>query len=72
MSKIKIITDSGSDISWEKAKELGIRMLPISFSFDGETYYRQGIDMQITNGSRPSDLYDIVEGKTIGTLFRGN
>ena len=32
----------------------------------------QGIDMQITNGSRPSDLYDIVEGKTIGTLFRGN
>ena len=46
-SKIKIITDSGSDISWEKAKELGIRMLPISFSFDGETYYRQGIDMQI-------------------------
>ena len=32
----------------------------------------QGIDMQITNGSRPSDLYDIVEGRTIGTLFRGN
>ena len=47
MSKIKIITDSGSDISWEKAKELGIRMLPISFSFDGEAYYRQGIDMSI-------------------------
>ncbi len=47
MSKIKIITDSGSDISWEKAKELGIRMLPISFSFDGETYYRQGLDMSI-------------------------
>lgn len=47
MSKIKIITDSGSDISWERAKELGIRMLPISFTFDGETYYRQGLDMSI-------------------------
>lgn len=45
MSKIKIITDSGSDISWEKAQKLGIRMLPISFTFDGETYYREGIDM---------------------------
>ena len=45
MSKIKIITDSGSDISWEKAEKLGIRMLPISFTFDGETYYREGIDM---------------------------
>ena len=46
MSKIKIITDSGSDITWEVADKLGIRMLPISFTFDGETYYREGIDMQ--------------------------
>lgn len=45
MTKIKLITDSGSDISWEKAEKLGIRMLPISFTFDGETYYREGIDM---------------------------
>lgn len=45
MSKIKIITDSGSDISREKAEKLGIRMLPISFTFDGETYYREGYDM---------------------------
>jgi len=45
MSKIKIITDSGSDISLDKAQKLGIRMLPISFTFDGETYYREGIDM---------------------------
>ena len=45
MSKIKIITDSGSDISVEVAEKLGIRMLPISFTFDGETYYKEGIDM---------------------------
>lgn len=45
MSKIKIITDSGSDISQETAEKLGIRVLPISFTFDGEKYYREGIDM---------------------------
>lgn len=45
MSKIKIITDSGSDISPKAAQKLGIRMLPISFTFDGETYYREGLDM---------------------------
>jgi glutamate 5-kinase len=28
-----------------------------------------GCDMVITNGSRPEDLYDIVEGKEIGTRF---
>lgn len=48
MSKIKIITDSGSDISWERAKELDITMLPISFSFDGENYFREGIDMSVS------------------------
>lgn len=45
MSKIRIITDSGSDISQKRAKELGIRVIPISFTFDGETYYKEGIDM---------------------------
>ena len=28
-----------------------------------------GIDMVISNGSRPDDLYDIVEGKPVGTRF---
>ena len=30
-----------------------------------------GIDMVIANGSYPSLLYDIVEGKSIGTKFLG-
>ncbi len=46
MSKIKIITDSASDITCEKAEKLGIRMIPISFTFDGETYYKEGIEMK--------------------------
>lgn len=45
MTKIKLITDSGSDISIETAEKLNITMLPISFTFDGETYYREGLDM---------------------------
>lgn len=47
MSKIKIITDSGSDITQKRAEELGIRLLPISFTFDGETYFREEIDMSV-------------------------
>ena len=31
----------------------------------------EGIDMVITNGAKPSVLYDIVEGKPIGTRFLG-
>ena len=28
-----------------------------------------GCDMVITNGKRPQDLYEIAEGKSIGTRF---
>ena len=31
-----------------------------------------GCDMVIINGSKPNLLYDIVEGKSAGTLFKGN
>lgn len=31
----------------------------------------QGIDTIVTNGKNPSALYDIIEGKSIGTLFKG-
>ncbi len=30
-----------------------------------------GCSMIITNGKRPDDLYDILEGKTVGTTFSG-
>lgn len=31
----------------------------------------QGISMRIMNGSRPYELYDVLEGKNVGTLFVG-
>lgn len=30
-----------------------------------------GIDMVIANGEKPEKLYDIAEGKSVGTLFKG-
>lgn len=47
MSKIRIITDSGSDLTVEKANELDIRLIPISFTFDGENYFKEGLDMPV-------------------------
>lgn len=44
MSKIKLITDSGSDIKPSVAERYGIRVIPITYSFDGETYLRSEID----------------------------
>ena len=31
-----------------------------------------GCDMVITNGQRPDDLYDIINGKSVGTTFSGD
>ncbi len=33
---------------------------------------KSGIDMIIANGSAPAILYDITEGKSVGTKFKGN
>lgn len=41
---IRIIADSGCDITQEEARELGIEILPIKTIF-GETEYRDGIDL---------------------------
>ena len=30
----------------------------------------KGIDMIITNGARVENIYDIVDGKSVGTLFK--
>ena len=41
---VKIITDSGSDISQEYAKQLGVRVIPLIFSF-GEEEYEDGVNI---------------------------
>lgn len=44
MSKILLMTDSGSDIGVERAAQYGIKVLPLKYSFDGEKYYLDGIE----------------------------
>lgn len=39
MEKIAIVTDSNSGITQEKAKKLGIRVLPMPFYINGELFY---------------------------------
>ncbi len=39
MSKISIMTDSNSGITQEEAKVLGIKVLPMPFLIDGQTYF---------------------------------
>lgn len=47
MSKILLMTDSGSDLGMERAAEYGIKVLPLKYSFDGEKYYLDGIDQTL-------------------------
>ena len=37
-----------------------------------ERLAENGFDMIISNGQRPEDLYDIIEGASVGTLFKSN
>ncbi len=46
MSKILLMTDSGSDLG-AKANEYGIRVLPLKYSFDGDKYYLDGVDQSL-------------------------
>ncbi len=45
MSKIKVLTDSGSDITLQQAEEFDIGFIPICFTFDGETVLEDKYDM---------------------------
>lgn len=44
MKKIAIVTDSNSGITQEMGKKLGVSVLPMPFTIDGETYF-EGINL---------------------------
>lgn len=54
MNKIAVVTDSNSGITQNTAKELGIRVLPMPFMIDGETYFE---DISLTQ----SEFYEKLE-----------
>ncbi len=51
---MKILTDSGADISFEECKSLGITMLPLKVDLDGVSY-KSGIDID------PEEFYDLMD-----------
>ncbi|MCI8585966.1 MAG: DegV family protein [Lachnospiraceae bacterium] len=54
MNRIAIVTDSNSGISQEKAKEMGIYVLPMPFLIDGKEYL-DGVDLF------PKEFYEYLE-----------
>ena len=51
MSKVAIITDSNSGIRQDEGKKLGINVLPMPFTIDGQTFYE---DINLTH----SEFFD--------------
>ncbi|MFH1416163.1 MAG: DegV family protein [Elusimicrobiota bacterium] len=54
MKKIKILTDSTSDLPLETAGEYGIRVIPLNVHF-GDKNYKDGVDL------KPDDFYHLLK-----------
>jgi len=61
MAKVAIVSDSNSGITQQMAKDLGIRVLPMPFTIDGETFYED------INLSREEFFQYLADGKTVTT-----
>ncbi|MBM3142325.1 MAG: hypothetical protein FJ005_04660 [Chloroflexi bacterium] len=64
MALVKIVTDTGSDVTPELAQQLGITLVPVYLSF-GEKVYRDGVDMS------PDELYKRLETDPIHQMTSG-
>ncbi|HSN94144.1 MAG TPA: DegV family protein [Anaerolineaceae bacterium] len=51
---MQIVTDSGSDLTFEEAKKINVHMLPLKVDLDGKSY-RSGLDIS------PDQFYDLME-----------
>lgn len=67
---IRVIDDSILSLAKDTASSQGTGGM-ITKIHAAKTCMDQGIDMIITNGSNPSILYDIMDGKPVGTFFEG-
>lgn len=47
MRKIQIISDGSCDLSKEEVKDLNVKIVPFYVSFDGETYLKEGEDIEV-------------------------
>ena len=51
MEKIAVVTDTGSNLSFKQAKELGIYLLPLQITID-KTTYQDTLEIFIKNKPR--------------------
>ena len=74
MEKIAVVTDTGSNLSFEQANELGIYLLPLQITIDETTYQdtleisTQDIYKELAKGKMPKTsmatyqkIYDLFE-----------
>lgn len=70
LSEVKVLTPEILSLGEGEGSALGTGGMRTKLHA-AETATSAGIDMVIANGSRPSVLYDIVEGRPCGTKFSG-
>lgn len=68
ISEVKDINKSIEDIAGNSGSQLGTGGMKTKISA-AKICTEAGVDMIITNGQRPNDLYAILEGEKIGTKF---
>ena len=55
MEKIAVVTDTGSNLSFKQAKELGIYLLPLQITID-KTTYQDTLAVSYTHLTLPTKL----------------
>ena len=67
---IRVIDDTVLSLAGDTSSSQGTGGM-ITKIHAAQSCMEHGIDMIITNGNRPSVLYDIMEGASVGTFFEG-
>ena len=70
ISEVNVIDDSIMALAGGKGTALGTGGMVTKLEA-AKICMACGCDMIITNGANPTSLYDVVEGKTVGTKFSG-
>ena len=70
ISEVNVIDDSIMALAGGKGTALGTGGMVTKLEA-AKICMACGCDMIITNGANPTSLYDIVEGKAVGTKFTG-
>jgi glutamate 5-kinase len=68
IKRVYCIDDSIREIAMDTASDLGTGGMKTKINA-AEIAMENGIAMAIVNGNRPDNIYDVISGKDVGTLF---